>query len=1126
MSFGVSGKRLTSSISSAKECPRGALRTSKKKRRARSGGADRREERKKRKPAVIISHPVCALRTNTMTNITSFRRGKRRRRRPASIATTAFVTLATIVTPTCVDGSSPSEIPATHIHPPQHLDAVAPSPLDERDVPPVVVDDASSALAANLASPTSNSNGRGAPHPSTGTGSKSEGGGWFGKILGGSKPSNDETSASNGGDNPPPPPPPPPPAEGMGTSTAQDPQGYQNTMGGYGWAQMNNQMMQPQGYGQYGQYPPQQMAADPNTYQNLLAELDESTLREMTLTHQIQNLTTLVSSMSAESDAMMNQVDALTEQLADSRSDFHFVHNRNLELDKNCSSLAGRIESLQEELAGREGSVSAVLESKAEDERAIAQLRVELRSATDELERLACLVETDRLEGENKSFMSDFRNKQVSKRKKGFWAWLFRLNAEPTKEELRMEEEERARAAQELARTTLLHALQVERSSVEELEDAVAALQRNNSAIMDVVSSRDSLIEELNSRVAVFEDDKMVLKAALRQLQMEIREEQPKTQKLIDDLASAREREANLKDEIEQLILEGEEEVQNLGSRLEAQVAEAEKTREELNLVGVYVDQLEDRLATFAIARKELELREAECERLEAEAKRCADDAKTWKASFEELASEQNETRPLLEELAKERAASRVKIEGLLEDIENLQGQVEDWQRRLQEAEKLNEQIKSESARTLFLKVEQEKAAVADEGLRKLHEERSKWEMQSEERMQQVLAEEQSAWKARAAEDAETLLSERRTEWESASNEEVRRRLDEQRREVETTMSQQWSAALDAQREKLTDDMRRELDSERAAWEAAKEEEIESRINAERAAWASVEEDKPDDDGLDETSSFEDEVKRAAEKVYARLEQYDTSSGVTDTSLNSLGGITGSTEVADGDPIEVSDSDSKDVQPSDSLEETSLTLYDAKKNVTVAKNEVPAAVSFVVPARSAVPFRSVRKAFSRATGLHGIVTPSSRQLAMRWRRNQLRLQQGANRGAQKPPPSRGGKRKRKTPRDSKKKTKSKDDEDDSSEPKLGQDDQSSDASGDTAEAVGTDGDASSSFDSTGGGDQVMGSGEFGADSWGDAGAGGMYEAGADSFAAGGWASDPNAEQAPPPMPEPYDPRIQ
>ena len=49
------------------------------------------------------------------------------------------------------------------------------------------------------------------------------------------------------------------------------------------------------------------------------------------------------------------------------------------------------------------------------------------------------------------------------------------------------------------------------------------------------------LINELNDRVAVFEEDKVVLKAALRQLQKEMKEEAPKTQKLIHDLRLANE---------------------------------------------------------------------------------------------------------------------------------------------------------------------------------------------------------------------------------------------------------------------------------------------------------------------------------------------------------------------------------------------------------------------------------------------------------------------------------------------------------------------------------------------------------------------------------------------------------
>jgi prefoldin subunit 5 len=54
-----------------------------------------------------------------------------------------------------------------------------------------------------------------------------------------------------------------------------------------------------------------------------------------------------------------------------------------------------------------------------------------------------------------------------------------------------------------------------------------------------MVESRDSIIDELNNRIEVFEEDKVVLKAALRQLQKEIKEEAPKAQKLMDDVSRA-----------------------------------------------------------------------------------------------------------------------------------------------------------------------------------------------------------------------------------------------------------------------------------------------------------------------------------------------------------------------------------------------------------------------------------------------------------------------------------------------------------------------------------------------------------------------------------------------------------
>ena len=54
------------------------------------------------------------------------------------------------------------------------------------------------------------------------------------------------------------------------------------------------------------------------------------------------------------------------------------------------------------------------------------------------------------------------------------------------------------------------------------------SLQLNNTALSDVVESWDDLVGELNDRVAVFEEEKLVLKAALRQLQREMRDDPPR----------------------------------------------------------------------------------------------------------------------------------------------------------------------------------------------------------------------------------------------------------------------------------------------------------------------------------------------------------------------------------------------------------------------------------------------------------------------------------------------------------------------------------------------------------------------------------------------------------------------
>jgi uncharacterized protein YlxW (UPF0749 family) len=382
------------------------------------------------------------------------------------------------------------------------------------------ITDAASALAAKYAAAnivTGNIiDNEKASRGSIESSSSGGGGGWFGKILGkgtGSDTDQKNIAAKTGRERDGiPPPPPPPPMQGQENYQRQINQMKENS---------SQQQQPPQTYNAYNNYPPYnipQSYIDPAAYQNLLYELDESTLREMTLTHQLHNISAYVDTLTSESENLIMRIDVLTERLADTTANFNFVHNRNLELEKNCTQLTDTVGRLQEEVAGYEAKIAGVNEEKAESEKILAELRGELRRVTDELEQLACLVETERFEMEKSEFLKDFKRKQGLKRRKkrGFWAWLFGFESEEKVDDSAEGEQERLRAAQELARSTLLHALQTERASVEELEASLITLQRNNSAIMDVVQSRNSLINELNDRVAVFEEDKVRIIFGLR----------------------------------------------------------------------------------------------------------------------------------------------------------------------------------------------------------------------------------------------------------------------------------------------------------------------------------------------------------------------------------------------------------------------------------------------------------------------------------------------------------------------------------------------------------------------------------------------------------------------------------
>jgi hypothetical protein len=850
--------------------------------------------------------------------------------------------------------------------------AVSPPPqsLDEM---PFVTDSASAMAASNFRQPKpqsqyniddSNSPG--------GVGA----GGWFGKILGGNKGhSEHEKTKPQMQSNLPPPPrriPPPPPLPGTDAQKLPPPPWM------YQQQQHQQQPTPPNFPGQQQPYNPNNIIAtnqnnyiDPELYRRLLYDLDESTLREMTLTHELHNVT-------VQLESLLIRTDILTERLADNEANFNYVHNRNIELDANCTALTKLVSELQRQMETYEAEKARYTEADQEKDKTMKELREELRKVTDELEQLACLVETERFEDEKITYLENLKKKQQQKRKKrGFWSWLFgfSMNDSVENDYESMEESERTRAARELARSTLLHALQSERASVEELEAAVATLQRNNSAIMDVVESRNSLISELNERVAVFEDDKMVLKAALRQLQKEIKEEAPKTQLLVDELEEAR-RELELKE------LEAHEWEKRF---IEMQAAENE-TKEELELIGTYVDQLEDRLATFAVARREIELREKKCEQLEEEAKNYAQEINDYKSKVEELTKEKEESKLLLQDLMAERAKVRRTVEKLKDDVKQLNEQINDWKDRLAAAEKMCDDVKSESARQLFLKIEEEKS-------------RAKTEIGAivatkDQEVSQLLSSEKAAWQAR--------ISEEWAQREAKASEDFERRLQTEKALHEAALKQALDQDLQRKRDEVTafqNEMQQKFDEERAMWGKLKDEEISQRLSEERELWES---------SLAAANvKVDDEIERAAAKVYDRLEQRGVSFDVSDISAHTLDLVSEllKSKIAkeeeeqqqkdqEGEQQEEhlheDDSDS-DLQINhtfhDNQEESSSNndASNALSNQAMAMEEVKQLkpVRSIIKRRHQqrkVPFRVMRKAFARATGIHGMFSPSTVQL--------------------------------------------------------------------------------------------------------------------------------------------------
>mmetsp|Transcript_5463 Transcript_5463/g.13227 ORF Transcript_5463/g.13227 Transcript_5463/m.13227 type:complete len:618 (+) Transcript_5463:177-2030(+) len=347
-----------------------------------------------------------------------------------------------------------------------------------------------------------------------------------------------------------------------------------------------------------------------------------------------------------------HQLDVLTERVVDVEARSADDRTLLVEYEANCTALGSTILALQEDLEEWQERCNEWNQKHEDDQEKLTELRQAIKEKVSEAEELAISMEELRI--------TERRRQESSSKAKassgGLLSWMFGLMGfgSSSSKNNRYDEEVREDAF-EMAKSTLLRALQSERGNVHELESAVASLQQNNSAISEMVESRDNIIDELNNRIAVFEEDKVVLKAALRQLQKEMKEEEPKTQKLIDDLAEAEEEIDRIKADFQSIIETHQDELANLQMAMSQKQKTITDAESNLTAIGTYVDKLEERLTSFAMTRRDMEAREKACKEIEKKAEESETQRTKIQGEAEDLRKQEDELKKLLEELAADR---------------------------------------------------------------------------------------------------------------------------------------------------------------------------------------------------------------------------------------------------------------------------------------------------------------------------------------------------------------------------------------------------------------------------------------------------------------------------------------
>ena len=201
-----------------------------------------------------------------------------------------------------------------------------------------------------------------------------------------------------------------------------------------------------------------------------------------------------------------------------------------------------------------------------------------------------------------------------------------------------------------------------------------------------------------------------------------------------------------LKGEIDSIIEMHSDEVALLQQTISTKQIAINETESNLTVIGTYVDKLEERLATFAIARRDIEIREDKCNKVEELAQALEIERDELKQEVAKYATEHDELKGLLDELVTERTrlnkdkqqlalerddlfseGKRLRecIASLENDVGGLDEALEEWRTKVAELEGI---IQDQSSQLQNYVVQQE------EQLMKGQQEEIEWTQQLEKR--------------------------------------------------------------------------------------------------------------------------------------------------------------------------------------------------------------------------------------------------------------------------------------------------------------------------------------------------------------------------------------------------------